>query len=549
LGAVEIESPVEYFRQRIETIKHEKSLAFDFRLAELASPKEIRANAIVQCIKDEDQRLVYNAAEPRQGWGGQKHPRFPADHFLSNVDPVNNTKLLHIAVRMPKGAHLHIHFNACLQPHVLLGIAEKMDRMFITSDKPLPPVGDGRTDEDVQNALYLCEIQFSILPPEKETPGNILSPNYKTRHTMKYSQFPKDFPEKHSVDPQEWLRSKLVFQESEAHSVLQTVQGAWEKFNGRTRMMKGLFNYETVYREYTQGILEDFYAEIRPNFTKTNQLWADDGTRLIDNEGIMKIIIEEFDEFQQRTNNSFGGLKIIYCTPRSFSNELVDFALNECLAFKKKWPEWIAGFDLVGEESKGRPLRAFVPEFLAFKKKCDEAGVQIPFLFHCGETTDIGNDTDSNLVDALLLNSKRIGHGFALARHPHIMEQMKERGVCLEVCPISNEELGLTPRMTGHAIYSLLANNVHCTLNSDNGTIFGSSLPHEFYQVMVGKTDMTLHGWRQLIEWSLDHSCMTKEELSVVRADWEKRWEGFLDWIIAKYSTAAALEGMSNVDR
>ncbi|GJC91071.1 adenosine deaminase 2 [Colletotrichum liriopes] len=120
----------------------------------------------------------------------------------------------------------------------------------------------------------------------------------------------------------------------------------------------------------------------------------------------MKIIIEEFDEFQQRTHNSFGGLKIIYCTPRSFSNDLVDFALNECLAFKNKWPKWIAGFDLVGEESKGRPVRDLVPEFLAFRTKSDEAGVQIPLLFHCGETTDIGNDTDSNLVDVLLLNSK-----------------------------------------------------------------------------------------------------------------------------------------------
>ncbi|GJC91070.1 hypothetical protein ColLi_13908 [Colletotrichum liriopes] len=98
-----------------------------------------------------------------------------------------------------------------------------MDRMFITSDKPLPPVGDGRTDEEVRNTLYLCEIQFSILSPKKEALGNIFSPNYKTRQTMKYSQFLKEFPENQNVDPEEWLRSKLVFQENETHNVLQTV--------------------------------------------------------------------------------------------------------------------------------------------------------------------------------------------------------------------------------------------------------------------------------------------------------------------------------------
>jgi reverse gyrase len=81
-------------------------------------------------------------------------------------------------------------------------------------------------------------------------------------------------------------------------------------------------------------------------------------------------------------------------------------------------------------------------------------------------------DIDRNLVDALLLGAKRIGHRFALSRHPYIMKQMKELGVYLELCPISNQILGLTPRMGRHSIYSLLANNVHCTVSSDNGTLF-----------------------------------------------------------------------------
>lgn len=272
---------------------------------------------------------------------------------------------------------------------------------------------------------------------------------------------------------------------------------AWEKFNGRTRMMKGLFNYETAYRKYTRLCLEDFlhdniqYAEIRPNFMNSNQLYHDDGTGPIDNWGIMEMIIDEVEKFQSWAageGHFFGGLKVIYCTPRSFEPSSVEAALEECLKFKEQWPRWIAGqcwlptsstrvltllgFDLVGEEAKGRPIRDFVPQFLRFRTKCDEAGYEIPFLFHCGETLDIGTQTDHNLLDALLLNSRRIGHGFALKQHPYVMEQMKARGVCVEVCPISNEILGLTPRIGGHAMYQLLANNVHCTVNSDNGTFF-----------------------------------------------------------------------------
>lgn len=126
----------------------------------------------------------------------------------------------------------------------------------------------------------------------------------------------------------------------------------------------------------------------------------------------------------------------------------------------------------MGEESKGKPLKDFIPEFIQFQKDCAGKEKDIPFLFHCGETLSIGADTDGNLLDALLLGSKRIGHGFALPRHPYIMEQMKARNICVEVCPISNEILGLTPRMNGHAVYSLLANNVHCTVSTDNGTLF-----------------------------------------------------------------------------
>lgn len=130
------------------------------------------------------------------------------------------------------------------------------------------------------------------------------------------------------------------------------------------------------------------------------------------------------------------------------------------------------GFDLVGEEAKGKPLKAFLAEFIQFQQDCRAAKLDIPFLFHCGETLDMGTEIDGNLIDALLLKSKRIGHGFALAKHPYIMQRMKDEGVCLELCPISNEILGLTPRASGHAMYPLLANKVHCTVSSDNGTLF-----------------------------------------------------------------------------
>lgn len=143
---------------------------------------------------------------------------------------------------------------------------------------------------------------------------------------------------------------------------------AWDKFNGRTKMMKGLFNYETAYRKYTRLCLEDFmkdniqYAEIRPNFMRSNQLLHDDGTGPIDNSGIMNIIISEVVKFQDdmaEQGRFFGGLKVIYCTPRSLTPEQVSDALDECLEFKLRWPEWIAGRSPQALQLEKMPLTYF----------------------------------------------------------------------------------------------------------------------------------------------------------------------------------------------
>lgn len=45
---------------------------------------------------------------------------------------------------------------------------------------------------------------------------------------------------------------------------------------------------------------------------------------------------------------------------------------------------------------------------------------------------------------------------------------------------------------------------------------------------------MTLFGWKQLIEWSLRHACLSEDEYERIHADWARRWEEFLDETIAE---------------
>ena len=46
---------------------------------------------------------------------------------------------------------------------------------------------------------------------------------------------------------------------------------------------------------------------------------------------------------------------------------------------------------------------------------------------------------------------------------------------------------------------------------------------------------MTLYGWRQMIEWSMEHACMSPSEYASVYEHWKAAWEQFLDWVIDEY--------------
>lgn len=70
---------------------------------------------------------------------------------------------------------------------------------------------------------------------------------------------------------------------------------------------------------------------------------------------------------------------------------------------------------------------------------------------------------------------------------------------------------------------------------------------------MIGKEDMGLYGWKQLVLWSLEHACLTDDEKARILGQWELQWELFLHEVIETYGEVvekkAAQEGVATLER
>jgi len=229
----------------------------------------------------------------------------------------------------------------------------------------------------------------------------------------------------------------------------------------------------------------------------------------------------------------FIGAKVIYTTARDLSPEEIEWYLDDCITLKQEFPDLIAGFDIVGDENEGRPLIDYIKPLLAFKQSVKDLGLDLPFLLHAGETLSDGGNADNNLYDALLLGTKRIGHGFSIVKHPKLMQLCRENGIALEVCPISNEILRLTSSMPMHPLPAMINQGVPVTLNSDDPSVFGSmGLSYDFFQVFVSSETTGLMTLKQIALDSIEFSTLGTEEKMRAASVWEKRWYEFVDDLV-----------------
>ncbi|KAF2666919.1 Metallo-dependent hydrolase [Microthyrium microscopicum] len=548
--------------------KNDNSVTWYKKSQDVATPQEVEANQIVISIReDERDRLFGNLAseaipgDETRDMGGQ---------FLTNKERIQQSIVYKIACKMPKGAHLHLHFNAELPPDQLIQKAkERPYNMFVRSTMPLVDANSFRETEMVFSVLEAGTQVYDIFSPDYIPRWNKNMHPQDVKCWMLWKDFSDRFPsevrrlnpqvqwsdpatDKSLEDPDKWIKQKMILSEDEVYGLNQTTNGVWARFNQATRCFKGLMNYESVYRWYIGQAIDNMiddgvmYAELRPMLLD-KYIPSDDGSTQLNHDRQMEIIQEEVAKKQaelkaQGKGDKFPfGLKIIYCAPRSIPLSMMRTEIADCIKLKKKFGDLICGFDLVGAEDRPNHIGFYRDLLLEMQDECRDD--PIPYMFHAGETLlDMGgskNPNNSNLYDAVLLNAKRIGHGFSLLKHPKLVDEFKKRNICIELCPTSNELLHLCRNIKEHPYPEILAAGIPCTVNSDNPSLFSNSVSFEFYQILVGSPTMNLHGWRQLAEWSIEYSCLSKDEQKRAMEIFHREWAKFCDWIIEEFGSHA----------
>jgi adenosine deaminase CECR1 len=319
----------------------------------------------------------------------------------------------------------------------------------------------------------------------------------------------------------------------------------WRLVGGLRKAADNIEQFDDeLYKSVTLGEEDldqpDIWLEFRKCFARSvglfsDEIWSDfcrkmlrdmirENVQYVETRGDIgdQKIIEEI----QRDNPEFE-VKYIFSSRRSASRESIAKSLAQVLDERAANPDLFIGFDLTDEEDKEHTNLFYINELLDARRKAEQRNITLPLYLHSGESNWTENE---NVLDAILLDAMRIGHGLALFKHPLLMQIVKDRGMAIEVCPISNQALGYVADLRNHPAVLYINSGLPVVICPDDPGIWKCTFSYDFYAAFMA-WGLDLKCLKQLAMNSLIYSAMDPEEKASALEFWRKKWAEFITWL------------------
>ena len=428
----------------------------------------------------------------------QQHFFPPARYFYYANRSIEKTQLFKILRKMPKGGVLHLHPGAAGNLRWVVEAALTTPNCYVFWKKGHPSFVKGQLDffkpSMVPDGFYSVWSLNKTIPHFADSLYDLLTLDARMNRpgVDVWQEFEACFQR-----VGRFVRYQPVFRNFFRAAFATLAEDGIQHVELRTFLGVGLHDLDHPPGYYTSDTLVQYYQEAVRDTQK------------------------EYPDFTA---------KLIYTNHRFQPPDVIDRDVEKAFQMRRRYPEWITGYDLVAEEDRGHPTRYYLDTWLKLDSLEQAYGIDLPLFLHDGESDWIARD---NLYDAVTLGSRRIGHGFNLFLFPSLVEAVKVHDVNIEVSPLSNQILGYVQDLRVHPARALLQQGVQCSISSDDPGVFGyEGVTYDYWAIFLA-WELDLRSMKKLAMNSITYSSLSDQEKQTAMQHWQQRWDSFIAYCLA----------------
>ncbi len=470
----------EYLTQRNELLNQDSLLAFDSQVQ-----LTVRERALDQKFQNLRDGMI------KEYLAQNFFP--PSNSFYLSKSHIEQTKLFNFFKLMPKGGILHLHSSALGDARWIVNRSMKEPNCYV--------YWFNDNDQYIKG-----EIKF--FNPDGVPPGFQSAQLLNSRNPEFYDE----------------LIDLLTFD----HEIARDSVDIWSEFEKIFQRLHGFTHFRSVYKDYHRAAFDSLWVDgvhhVEIRSLLNGGLYDLVHSRDYYDSDSMVNYLQEVKADMQRDHPEFT-LKLVYTSLRFRSEKKIKEQIINAFELRKRHPDLVVGFDLVAKEDDGHTTLFFLNNWLELDSLEQSYGIDLPLYLHDGETDWY---SIKNLYDAVLLRSKRIGHGFNLNHFPGLQELVKERDICIEVSPLSNQILGYVSDLRVHPGSYMLRRGIQVAISSDDPGIFGyNGLSYDFWSIALA-WELDLQAIKKLALNSLEYSSLNHEEKKKALKHWNLQWDKFV---------------------